>query len=270
MSADKKNIKVAVCGACGRMGQEVIKAVNNEDDLKLVSAIDINNTGKDIGEIIQNKPIGVKIVGSLKEALQDGNVDVLVDFTSPESVFENAKTALEYNVRPVIGTTGLTEEQLKEIEKLSVEKKLGTLIAPNFAIGAVLMMMFAMNASKYFDHAEIIELHHNKKKDAPSGTAIKTAQMMSQYQAKFGADNVPEIETLKGSRGGITESDIHIHSVRLPGFVAHQEVIFGASGQALTIRHDSFDRTSFMPGVILAVRKVMSHAGFIYGLENIL
>lgn len=263
-------IRVAVCGACGRMGQEVVKAVSNESDLELVTVIDVSNAGKDIGEIIFNKSNGVKIEPTLQDALTSHEVDVVVDFTIPECIFENAKIILAHNVRPVIGTTGLSEEQLNELKTLANEKKIGLLVAPNFAIGAVLMMMFSAQAAKYFDHAEIIELHHNKKKDAPSGTAIKTAQLMAKQQSQFGADNVPEMETIKGSRGGITPENIHIHSVRLPGFVAHQEVIFGAQGQALTIRHDSFDRTSFMPGVVLAVRKMMDKNEFVYGLENLL
>ena len=266
----EQTIKVAVCGACGRMGQEVIKAVSEAEGMELSAAIDISNSGKDIGEIVLNKPNGIAIKSSLKEAFLNGKIDVIVDFTSPECVFENAKNALENNIRPVIGTTGLSDAQVKEIEELSKQKGLSALIAPNFAIGAVLMMMFAANASKYFAHAEIIELHHNRKKDAPSGTALKTSQMMSRQQKEFGKDNVPEIELLSGSRGGVTESNIHIHSVRLPGFVASQEVIFGAPGQIFTIRHDSVDRTSFMPGVILAIRHVMKNSDFIYGLENIL
>ena len=270
MATENKKIRVAVCGACGKMGQEVVKTVNKENDMELVAAIDVANVGKDIGEIVDNNPQGVIISELLKDALTQNQVDAVVDFTSPECIFENAKIALNCGIRPVIGTTGLSNEQLKEIENLSREKNLGTLVAPNFAIGAVLMMMFAATSSKYFDHAEIIELHHNRKKDAPSGTAIKTAQLMTQQKAQFGTDNVPETETYKGSRGGITESNIHIHSVRLPGFVAHQEVIFGAPGQALTIRHDSFDRLSFMPGVALSIRYVMEHSDFVYGLENIL
>jgi len=263
-------IKVAVSGACGKMGQAVIKAVNAEADLELVSAVDITNTGKDIGEIVENKSCGILIENSLENALRTKEIDVVVDFTNPDLVFENTKLILENNARPVIGTTGLTVNQLEELKNLSSQKGLGTLVAPNFAVGAVLMMMFSQKAAKYFSNAEIIELHHNNKKDAPSGTAIKTAQLMTQERAEFGKDNCPEVETFKGSRGGITESNIHIHSVRLPGFIAHQEVIFGAPGQALTIRHDSFDRLSFMPGVILSIRQVMSHNDFVYGLENIL
>lgn len=263
-------IKVAVCGACGKMGQEVIKAVVQEQDLELVAAIDISNVGKDIGDIVENKPYGVIIEPSLKDALINSKADVIVDFTSPEIIFENAKVALSCNVRPVIGTTGLSEEQLNELEKISNEKNIGVLIAPNFTIGAVLMMMFAAKAAEYFDNAEIIELHHNKKKDAPSGTAIKTAQLMSQNKKDFAQGNIAETELIKGSRGGITESNIHIHSIRMPGYIASQEVIFGSAGQVLKIRHDSMDRTCYMPGVVLSIRHVVKNNDFVYGLENIL
>ncbi len=266
----QKNINVAVNGACGKMGQAVIKAVQAENDLTLVSAIDIANTGKDIGNIAENKPCGVLIEDSLEKALLEKEIDVVVDFTNPELVYKNTKLILENNVRAVIGTTGLTEDQIKELNNLSKQKGIGCLIAPNFAVGAVLMMMFSQKASKYFSNAEIIELHHNNKKDAPSGTAIKTAELMTEEREMFGEDNCPETETIQGSRGGVTKSNIHIHSVRLPGFIAHQEVILGAPGQALTIRHDSFDRTSFMPGVILAIRHITANNDFVYGLDNIL
>lgn len=266
--ADK--IKVAVSGACGKMGQAVIKAVRAEADMELVCAVDIANVGKDIGEVVENKPCGVIIENSLENALTTKKIDAVVDFTNPELVYKNTKLILENGSRPVIGTTGLTESQIEELKSLAKEKNLGCLIAPNFALGAVLMMMFAQKASKYFTNAEIIELHHNKKKDAPSGTAIKTAQLMKEERSKFGLDNCEETETLAGSRGGSTDSGIHIHSVRLPGFIAHQEVIFGAAGQALTLRHDSFDRISFMPGVVLSIRHVVNNPDFVYGLENIL
>ncbi len=265
-----EKIKVAVSGACGKMGQAVIKAVLAEDDMVLVSAIDVANTGNDIGEIVENRPCGVLIEESLEKALTEKHIDAVVDFTNPELVFRHTKLILEKGSRPVVGTTGLRANELEELKNLSQQKGLGCLIAPNFAVGAVLMMMFAQKAAKYFGNAEIIELHHNGKKDAPSGTAIKTAELMTMQRDKFGEDNCPEIETLKGSRGGVTESNIHIHSVRIPGFIAHQEVICGSLGQALTIRHDSFDRISFMPGVILSIRYVMTHNDFIYGLDNIL
>ena len=265
-----EKIKVAVSGACGKMGQAVVKAVSLEADMKLVSAIDVANTGKDIGEITENKPCGVMVKNSLEKELQEKQINVVVDFTNPDLVYKHTKLILENKIRPVIGTTGLKESEIEELKKLSQEKNIGCLIAPNFAVGAVLLMMFAQKASKYFNNAEIIELHHNKKKDAPSGTAIKTAELMTQERSEFNQDNCAEVETLKGARGCITNSNIHIHSVRLPGYVASQEVICGSVGQVLTIRHDSFDRISFMPGVILGIRHVMANNSFVYGLDNIL
>ncbi len=253
-----KMIKVAVCGACGKMGQEVIKAVVNDPELELVAKIDIVEKE----DVFKN----------IDDALKASEVDVLVDFTQPKSIFENAKICLNNGVRPVIGTTGLSDEQVEELKKLAEEKNLSCLIAPNFTIGAVLMMMFAAQAAKYFDNAEIIELHHNQKKDAPSGTAIKTAKMMAgEFENKsFATGNCEEIELLKGSRGGVSYSDIHIHSVRMPGYMASQEVIFGLPGQVLKIRHDSVDRSCYMPGVLLAVKHVMKGYDFVYGLEKIL
>ncbi|CCY24550.1 dihydrodipicolinate reductase [Brachyspira sp. CAG:484] len=248
-------IKVAVCGALGKMGREVVEAVKNCELTELSAKIDI---------------AGDDTYKSIEEAHKSCHIDVLVDFTQPASIFENAKYCLNNGIKIVIGTTGLTDEQIAELQKLSKEKNTGCLIAPNFSTGAVLMMMFAKQASKYFDNAEIIELHHNQKKDAPSGTAIKTALMMSEEKETFTKDNCPEKETIKGSRGGISYSDIHIHSVRMPGYIASQEVIFGSSGQIMTIRHDSMDRKCYMQGVLLAVKHVADKNDFIYGLENIM
>lgn len=250
-------IKVAVCGSCGRMGQEVIKAVVMEPELELVAKIDLLCTGEGTYR-------------SIEEAFKAENFDVLVDFTQPKSIFENAKYCLNNKISPVIGTTGLSDEQIEELKKISQEKGVSCLIAPNFTTGAVLMMMFAKQAAKYFNNAEIIEFHHNQKKDAPSGTAIKTAQLMSQEGKSFVEGNCEETELIKGSRGGLSYSDIHIHSVRMPGFMASQEIIFGAAGQTLKIRHDSTDRTCYMPGVIMAIKHVVKNNEFVYGLENIL
>ena len=197
-------------------------------------------------------------------------IDVLIDFTQPTSIYENALFCLNNDINIVIGTTGLSDEQISELKKLTEEKNLSCLIAPNFSTGAVLMMMFSKMAAKYFDNAEIIELHHNQKKDAPSGTAIKTALMMSEAKETFKKGNCPETETIKGSRGGTSYSDIQIHSVRMPGYIASQEVIFGASGQVFKIRHDSMDRKCYMQGVLMATEYVSKNKGFIYGLENIM
>lgn len=249
-------IKVAVCGACGKMGQEVVKAVIADDALELVAQIDICG--------------GHEVYETIEEALKELKIDVLVDFTQPKSIFENAKFCLNHGVRPVVGTTGLSDDQLAELKQLSEDKNVSALIAPNFTTGAVLMMMFAKEAAKYFDNAEIIELHHNQKKDAPSGTAIKTAQLMAESNKNLAKGNCEEVELIEGSRGGKSYSDIQIHSVRMPGYIASQEVIFGASGQVFKIRHDSMDRTCYMKGVIMSIKHVMSNNDFVYGLEKIL
>lgn len=248
-------IKVAVCGALGKMGQEVVNAVEAAEDMEVAAKIDI---------------AADNMYHSIEEAARVEDIDLLIDFTQPKSIFENALFCLNNGIKIVIGTTGLSDEQIEELRRLSIEKKTGCLIAPNFSTGAVLMMMFARQAAKYFDNAEIIELHHNQKKDAPSGTAIKTAQMMAEVKADFAHGNCPETETIEGSRGGNSYADIHIHSIRMPGYIASQEVIFGSSGQIMKIRHDSMDRKCYMQGVLLAVRHTFNNNDFIYGLENIM
>lgn len=245
---------IAVCGANGKMGQEVIKAVNNAKDLTLVAKIDIKD-----GEF-----------ASIKDAKESVKIDILVDFTQPKSIYENALFCLNNGINIVIGTTGLTDEQIEELKKLSEKQGLGCLIAPNFSTGAVLMMKFAQMASKYFDNAEIIELHHNQKKDAPSGTAVKTALMMAGENTNFTTGNCQETETILGARGANSYNNIHIHSVRMPGYIASQEVLFGANGQLLSIRHDSMNRECYMDGVLRAVKYVIENHNFVYGLENIL
>ncbi len=259
-------VKVGVVGAMGKMGQEVVKAVCNDEALELVCAVDINQINEQVCPTHE-----VRVIGDLKKAIEMHKPDVMVDFTQPKYVFENAKICLENGVRPVIGTTGLSDEQIEVLNALSQAKGLGCLIAPNFSTGAILMMMFAQQAAKYFDNAEIIELHHNQKKDAPSGTAIKTALMMSESgNMTFESGNCAETETIQGARGGKSYSDIHIHSVRMPGYIASQEVLFGASGQILSIRHDSMDRQCYMAGVKLAIKYIADHNEFIYGLEKIM
>jgi len=247
-------IRVAVCGANGKMGKEVVKAVLNQPNMELVAKIDIAN-----GDFT-----------SIEQALKSVKFDVLVDFTQPKSIYENALFCLNNGVKPVIGTTGLKDEEIETLKKLAKDKNTACLIAPNFSTGAVLMMMFAQKAAKYFDNAEIIELHHNQKKDAPSGTAVKTALMMSEAKEDFTKNNCPETETIKGARGGNSYSNIHIHSVRMPGYIASQEVILGEEGQILKIRHDSMNRECYMKGVILAINYVSENNNFVYRLENIM
>lgn len=247
-------IKVAVCGANGKMGKEIVNAVLNDSQTELVAKIDIVN-----GEYT-----------TIEEANKSVDIDILVDFTQPDAIYQNALYCLNNNINIVIGTTGLKDEQISELKELSEKNKTACFIAPNFSTGAVLMMKFAQMASKYFDNAEILEFHHNQKKDAPSGTAVKTAQLMAQENENFMTGNCPEKETIEGARGANSYSNIHIHSVRMPGFMASQEVLFGSDGQTLSIRHDSTNRTCYMPGVLMAIKYAYEHKNFTYGLDNIL
>ena len=256
-------IKVAVVGALGKMGKEVVSMTLADENLELALALDVVGEGQKVSD-----KVSVRV--DFDKALEEIKPDVVVDFTQPDVIFSHVKKYLGLGIKSVIGTTGLTLEQIEELKKLSKENNTGAIIAPNFAIGAVLMMMFAKSASKYFDNAEIIEYHHNQKKDAPSGTAIKTAQLMREEKENFMLGNCPEKELIEGARGANHDGNIKIHSVRMPGYVASQEVIFGSSGQTFKIRHDSIDRACYMSGVNLAIKKVYNDNEFIYGLENIL
>ncbi len=258
-------IKIMVAGAAGKMGQEVCRAVNADPGLQLIAAFDSNGlaSGMDVGDGEKAVLIANDQAGSLASKPQ-----VMIDFTTPATVKHNVMTAIKAGVHCVVGTTGLTDVDLKELGDAASTYKVNVLVAPNFAIGAILMMEMAKTASRFFESAEIIELHHDQKADAPSGTALKTAAGIvgrgDQARLQPG-----EKETVTGARGGVVNG-VHIHSVRLPGLVAHQEVIFGGIGQTLTIRHDAIDRTSFMPGVILAVKAVINHPGLTFGLEHYL
>ena len=266
-----KPIRVIVSGARGKMGREFVKTVLTDPQLELVGVVTGTSTDETVNQFFQfDSAPKLGFDTSLSDLLAREKPDVCVDLTHPGVVFENAKAIVEANCRPVIGTTGLTTEQLNWLEDALKARNLGGMVVPNFAIGAVLLMKFAQEAARYFDHAEIIELHHNQKADAPSGTALKTAELMRQSQAHFGSSNSPEKESLPGARGANGPADIRIHSVRLPGFVAHQEVILGSPGQILTLRHDSMDRNCFMPGIALCVKKTMSLNGLVYGMEHIL
>jgi 4-hydroxy-tetrahydrodipicolinate reductase len=203
-------------------------------------------------------------------ATQEPIQGVMVDFTHPDSVYDNVRSAIAYGVRPVVGTTGLSPDQIKDLADFAEKASTGCLIVPNFSLGMVLLQQAAIQASQYFDHVEIIELHHNQKADAPSGTAIKTAEMLSDLGKTYNPPAVRETETIPGARGGLAGEHIPIHSIRLPGLIAHQEVIFGAPGQIYTLRHDTSDRACYMPGVLLAIRKVTQLQSLVYGLEKIL
>jgi len=262
------NIRVLVCGACGKMGQEVVRAVTAAEGMEVTAAVDLIRQGDNIGDIAGVEVPGVQVTASLAEAIEEGTPDVMVDFTTPESVYRNALQAIRAGVRPVIGATGLSEEQKKDLGE-KMEGTLGGLIASNFAIGAILMMEFAARAARYMPEVEIIEYHHDRKLDAPSGTALSTAALIGQVREAHAQGHPEEKELLEGARGADYEG-IRIHSVRLPGRVAHQEVIFGGLGQILTIRHDSINRESFMPGVVLAIRGVMDKDRLLIGLDKLL
>ncbi|MER2105830.1 MAG: 4-hydroxy-tetrahydrodipicolinate reductase [Solibacillus sp.] len=263
-------IKVAIAGARGKMGIEAVHTMMKRDGMELVAVLDYKQEGvtlADLGTFPTHYT--APIFTDFTELVEKTQPDVLIDLTNPEAVYEHTKQALLHNVRPVIGTTGFTDEQLAELTELAATKSLGCIIAPNFAIGAILMMKFAREAAKYLPDIEIIEMHHDRKLDAPSGTGLKTAQMIAEARAEKTQGHPNEKETHAGARGADFEG-MKIHSVRLPGLVAHQQVLFGGDGQLLTIRHDSLNRGSFMSGVAFCVEEVMKMEKLVYGLENII
>lgn len=262
-------IKVVVAGALGKMGQESCRSIIKADGMELVGVVDNRLVGSSIGPVIGYPDIDILISDNLETVIKETAPDVMVDFTRPGVVQGNVELALQNNVRPVVGTTGMSMSEINKYIEISTEKGVGGLIVPNFAIGALLMIKFAAEAAKYLPHVEIIELHHDQKVDAPSGTAIKTAEAICAVRGNLPQGAPGEFEKIEGVRGGNYEG-LRIHSVRLPGMVAHQEVVFGGVGQTLSIRHDSISRESFMPGLILAVQKVMKLEQMVYGLDKLL
>ena len=262
-------IRVLVSGACGSMGQHVVRAVHREKDMELVAAVDPAGIDKDIGEIVLGAPLGIRVMGHLQAAIEQSKPDVMVDFTHPDVVLDNVTTALDAGVACVVGTTGLSETDLKVIQRVCSRRKVPCIIAPNFSLGANLMMRFAAEAAKYYEYAEIIERHHERKADAPSGTAMKTAEMMAEARGEPLRSVPTAHEQLPGSRGGEL-GGLRIHSVRLPGYVANQEVVFGGQGETLVIEHITTSRECFMPGVLLAIRRVREFDGLVYGLDALL
>ncbi|ODB74832.1 MULTISPECIES: 4-hydroxy-tetrahydrodipicolinate reductase [Micromonospora] len=252
MTEQQKTVaRVGVLGARGRMGMEVCKAVDSAADLELVAAVD---QGDDL------------------DAVARAGAGVVVDFTTPDAVMDNLRWCVENGVHAVVGTTGFTEQRLDQVrEWLAGRPGVGVVIAPNFGIGAVLMMQFAARAARHFESVEIIEQHHPRKLDAPSGTATHTARLIAAARADAGLGPVPDAtrDEVAGARGADIDG-VRVHAVRATGLVAHQEVLFGTTGETLTIRHDSFDRVSFMPGVLLAVREVGRRPGLTVGLDALL
>jgi 4-hydroxy-tetrahydrodipicolinate reductase len=274
--SQQQPIPVIVNGATGKMGREIVKAIHQASDMVLFGTIAHNPKweGQDIGELVGLGPIEVPITRDAEPLLamlsQEKQQGVIIDVTHPDAVYQNIRSAIAYGIRPVVGTTGLSVEQIQQLSEFADKASTGCILAPNFSIGVVLMQQAAIQASQYFDHVEIIELHHNQKADAPSGTAVQTAQLLAEMGKTYNPQQVQETEKIPGSRGGLAAENIRIHSIRLPGFVAHQEVIFGAPGQIYTLRHDATDRTCYMPGVLICVRKILTLKTLVYGLEKIL
>lgn len=263
------NTNIILAGPRGKMGSEALNMIQNEENLTLVACIDRKNNGKTLKDIELKPDLDVPIFESLEECFNTVKADVFLDLTVPEVGFEHTKSALEHSLPTVVGTSGFTNDQIEQLQITAAKNEVGCIIAPNFAIGAVLMMQFAQKAAKFLPDVEIIEKHHDQKVDAPSGTALKTADLIQAVRQPKQQGHEHETETLAGARGGQVDG-IHIHSVRLPGLVAHQEVILGGSGQTLTISHDSFNRESFMDGIKLSIQHVLQLKELVYGLENIL
>lgn len=242
-------IKILVNGAFGRMGQMVVKMIQTNSGFTLVG-----QTGREY---------------DLAKSIQDSRAEVVIDFTHPQSVFGNTKTIIQTGARPIIGTSGLTQEQIRQLQDQCEKLKLGGIIVPNFSIGALLMMKFAKEAAKYMPHAEIIEMHHEQKADSPSGTALRSAELIAAGNKTINKGRLVSQETIPGARGA-NHHGVPIHAIRLPGLLAHQQIIFGETGETLTIRHDSIDRQCFMAGVRLACEKVMTLNKLVYGLEEVL
>jgi 4-hydroxy-tetrahydrodipicolinate reductase len=259
-------IRIGVLGAAGRMGRLVCRAVADDPDLALVAAVNPGSDGTELGPLIGHTDVDVRIADD-RDALVHAETEVAVDFTTPQAVMGNIRWLLQHGIHGVVGTTGIGPKDLEELRGLAEGGDANVMVASNFAIGAVLLQRFAEQAARVFPAAEIIELHHETKVDAPSGTAINTAQRMAAARREDWSG--PAKETVDHVRGGEVDG-IRVHSVRLPGLVAHQEVIFGGLGQTLTLRHDAPDRASYMPGVLLAVKSVASRPGLTVGLESLL
>lgn len=264
-----EKITVMMNGAAGKMGKAVSAGLVADKRVELIGAVDLKSSNIDYGYVCGSAPLGFSIETNLKKAIKVVKPDVVVDFTSPQTVMKNIFTAVSLKTPIVVGTTGISQDDLKQVEKWCEEYDSPVFIAPNFAIGAVLLMKYAADAAKYMPHVEVIERHHDQKLDAPSGTAVTTLEMIKENRKAFMQGNLQEFERINGSRGGEFDG-MRVHSVRLPGYVATQEVVFGDIGQVLCIRHDSLNRESYVPGVMMAVTSIINQKGLVFGLEKLL
>ena len=281
-SSSQKPTNVLVAGALGRMGSEVIKAVKNSSDCRLIAAIETTSDkeGFDIGTALGIEELNIPITSDFEGALCSAsqsvrdagpeNAAVLVDFTHPSVAYEHTRASIAYGIHPVIGTTGLDSDQINSLKEFAKKASISGAIIPNFSVGMVLLQQAAAAAASFYDHAELIELHHNQKADAPSGTCIKTAELIEDLGKEFNQTDITEKETASGCRGSLRTSGLRIHSIRLPGLVAHQEVLFGAPGETYSLRHDTIQRSAYMPGVLHTIRKVRQIEGLVYGLERLI
>ena len=242
-------MKICINGSKGKMGKVIIEHINNNKEYTLAGQVDIND--------------------NLSKIINEKKPNLVIDFTTPETRMQTIETSLLNNCPIVVGTTGFTPQDLEKIESWVKKTNKGCFIAPNFIIGNVLMQQFATQASKYYENAEIIEYHHEQKVDAPSGTAVKTAQLMGEQRNEFNQNTNDKVDNIQGSRGG-NYKGIKIHAIRMPGFIASQEVILGNNGEYLTIRHDSINRECYMPGIFMAAKYIINNNELIYGLEKIL
>lgn len=266
---NEQPIRIILAGPRGKMGRETLELLAQTENFRLVACVDTKNAGRKVSEISGLPQLDAPIFDNAEKCAKNVDADVWIDFTHPEAGKKHARLALSRRIRPVIGTSGFGPEEVKLLSRQAEENHVGAIIAPNFALGAVLMMKFSKVAARYLPDVEIIEQHHNEKRDAPSGTALKTAEMIADTRKEKQQGHPEEKEQLPGARGA-DFAGMKIHSVRLPGRVAHQTVIFGGSGETLTLQHDSLDRKSFMSGVKFAVEAVMDLNVLVYGLEHLI
>ncbi len=266
-------VKVAIAGINGKMGRASVRPIQKDSDLELVGAFGKPGApyvGLDVGDLAATSKTGILVSNGIEDVFAGAAPDVLLDFTRAEAAFDHARFALERGVRPVVGTSGLGEKEIHTLSELATKHKIGGMVVPNFSVGAVLMIEFARQAAAMYANVEVVEMHHTRKLDAPSGTAMYTLKKLKGTGGTFNVREVEDKELLPGARGAQSDSGVRVHSLRLPGLISHQEVIFGSDGELLTIRHDSFNTDCFIKGIIMALKAVTTMNSLVLGLEHLL